>query len=67
MSFQEKSKTKRPNVEKINKIDAILWEMKYFKLISDEKKDALAGTHDQHLLTKIAEKKEAKLISYNIC
>jgi hypothetical protein len=25
--------------EKIKKIDAILWEIKYFKLISDEKKE----------------------------
>jgi hypothetical protein len=31
-----------PKAEKIKKIDAILCEIKYFKLISDEKKDDLA-------------------------
>jgi hypothetical protein len=32
------AETKKPKVEKIKKRDAILWEIKYFKLISLEKK-----------------------------
>ena len=57
----EGAETRKPKVEKIKKIDAILWEIKYFNLISLEKKDDFApikGKTDTMFNSKLTHKKK---------